>query len=54
MRLALLLIILIETTFIGVTLGQAADHYAYLESVYLNGLDTADHAVASCQLRCPR
>jgi len=38
MRLFLLLIVLIETAWIGLELGNVSDHYVYLDKVYEVGL----------------
>lgn len=52
MRIILLLIILIETAWIGHTLGRVADHYDYITSIYQNGLKRCDKALAACEARC--
>ncbi len=47
MRVALLLIILAETMLASQELGLIADHYAFLESAYLSGLNACDNALAN-------
>ena len=46
MRLVLLLIILVETTFIGLTLGQVTSHYDYLQSIYLGVFKACNATIA--------
>jgi hypothetical protein len=45
MRIALLLIIMLETLWIGQSLGIIADHYDYLTEVYTSSLSRCDEAL---------
>lgn len=45
MRVALLLLVLAETAWIGVLLGRVVNHYEYLESTCTSALDYCDRTV---------
>lgn len=50
MRLVLLLIILAQTWWIGDTLGSVANHYDYLQKLYLGSMDKCDNALEYCRV----